>query len=94
MPISEADVRHVMTLARLSLPQEQVHKLTTDLQAILVHVESLKQVDCPQVASSNPGNEGPLPAREDNCVDGGGARGLAGSSGLDGTLVRVPRIME
>jgi aspartyl-tRNA(Asn)/glutamyl-tRNA(Gln) amidotransferase subunit C len=91
MSLTESDVRHVMSLARLNLPQEEVHKLTSDLQAILKHVDTLQQLKASSVAS---GPVQALPMREDVAVEGLGAKGLEGSAGKDGSLVRVPRIME
>ena len=91
MPLSETDVRHVMSLARLNLPQEEVHTLTSDLQAILKHVDTLKGV---KVSSGSPEAQGTLPMRPDVSAQGVGDQGLNGSAGKDGHLVRVPKIME
>lgn len=89
--LSEKDVRHVMSLARLNLPQEEVHRLTTDLQAILKHVDTLKEL---KVSSVSPEAQPNIPMRPDVSVPGLGDQGLNGSAGKAGRLVRVPKIME
>ncbi len=91
MPISRTDVHHVLSLARLRIPEHEVDRLTADLQAIVAHVDALQAVQV--TATDLPGTAG-LRMREDAQVDGLGASGLAGSAGLEGTLVRVPRIVE
>lgn len=45
MPIREDDVRHVATLARLALTDEQVGRLTGELGSILGHIDELSKLD-------------------------------------------------
>ncbi len=45
MPISEDDVRHVATLARLALTDEQVTVLAGELASILGHIDELRGLD-------------------------------------------------
>lgn len=45
MAITEADVRHVATLARLALTDEQVTTLTAELSAVLDHIGELAKLD-------------------------------------------------
>ncbi|MFA5844538.1 MAG: Asp-tRNA(Asn)/Glu-tRNA(Gln) amidotransferase subunit GatC [Coriobacteriia bacterium] len=45
MAITEADVRHVAVLARLSLTDEQVSRLTSELSAILGHIDTIQKLD-------------------------------------------------
>lgn len=49
MPISEDDVRHVATLARLALSDEQVAVLTGELGSILGHIDALARLDLAEV---------------------------------------------
>jgi aspartyl-tRNA(Asn)/glutamyl-tRNA(Gln) amidotransferase subunit C len=45
MAISESDVRHVALLARLSLSDEQVATLGSELNSILEHIDTIQQLD-------------------------------------------------
>jgi aspartyl-tRNA(Asn)/glutamyl-tRNA(Gln) amidotransferase subunit C len=45
MPISEEDVRHVATLARLALTDEQVTTLQHELSSILGHIDDIQKLD-------------------------------------------------
>ena len=43
--LDEQRVRTLAKLARLDLPDEEIHKLTGDLGKILAHVEQLEELD-------------------------------------------------
>ncbi len=45
MAITESDVRHVALLARLALSDEQVARLTVELDAVLGHIDELQHLD-------------------------------------------------
>jgi aspartyl-tRNA(Asn)/glutamyl-tRNA(Gln) amidotransferase subunit C len=45
MAISEQDVRHVATLARLALSDEQVTTLQSELSSILDHIDTIQKLD-------------------------------------------------
>ncbi len=45
MAISEQDVRHVATLARLALSDEQVTTLQHELSSILGHIDEIQKLD-------------------------------------------------
>jgi aspartyl-tRNA(Asn)/glutamyl-tRNA(Gln) amidotransferase subunit C len=45
MAISEQDVRHVATLARLALSDEQVTTLQSELSSILGHIDTIQKLD-------------------------------------------------
>ncbi|MRR12052.1 Asp-tRNA(Asn)/Glu-tRNA(Gln) amidotransferase subunit GatC [bacterium] len=45
MAITESDVRHVALLARLALTDEQVATLTSELGAVLGHIDELQHLD-------------------------------------------------
>lgn len=70
MPISEADVRHVATLARLALTDEQVGKLTGELGSILGHIDELAKLDLAGVAPTAHPLEMTNSVREDVLVPG------------------------
>ena len=45
MRISEREVRYVADLANLSLTDEEVRRLTTELEQILAHIDKLNELD-------------------------------------------------
>ena len=47
--ISREDVEHVARLARLALTPEELERMRTQLNAILVHIDALKAVDTDDV---------------------------------------------
>ncbi len=49
MAISEHDVRHVATLARLSLTDDQVTTLQHELSSILDHIDEIQKLDLADV---------------------------------------------
>lgn len=94
MPIQEKDVRHVMALARLKLPDDLVQKLTHDLEAILQHVDQLKAVNVTGVEPLTHAVPSVQPLREDQPQPSLGPTGLQGSAGFSDRFVRVPKIMD
>lgn len=43
--LSDSDVRHVAKLARLAIPDEQIHRYAEQLQGILQYVAKIGEVD-------------------------------------------------
>ena len=52
MPLSDADVRHVATLARLGLSDDERTRLRGELETILEHIERLQQVDTSAISET------------------------------------------
>lgn len=50
MPLSEHEVRHVAMLARLAVTDEEVAILRDDLNSILGHIDTIRQLDVASVA--------------------------------------------
>lgn len=50
MTISEEEVRHIASLAKLKLSEEEVKKFSTELGQITEFVETLKEVDVSSVS--------------------------------------------
>lgn len=44
-PLADADVRHVAKLARLAIPEAQIHRYAEQLQGILNYVAKISQVN-------------------------------------------------
>ena len=64
MSVSEQDVRHVASLARLGLDDARVSTLVGELNRILEHMDVLQQVPLPDALDTTAAEHG-LPLRED-----------------------------
>ena len=49
MKLTEKEVRHVAELANLALSDEEIARMTHDLDAILIHIDKLNQLDTTSV---------------------------------------------
>ena len=67
MSVSEAEVRHVASLARLGLESDVVPTIAAELNGILAHMEVLSRVDTSNVAAVTGVGAAGTPLR----VDGG-----------------------
>ena len=93
--ISREDVEHVARLARLALTPEELERMRTQLNAILVHIDALKAVDTdgieptshavPLVNVMRDDEPGPCLPRDE---------ALANAPERAGEFFRVPRIIE
>jgi aspartyl-tRNA(Asn)/glutamyl-tRNA(Gln) amidotransferase subunit C len=64
MSVSEQEVRHVASLARLGLDDAQVRRLAGELNRILEHMEVLQQVPLSDAVGTAGAEQG-LPLRDD-----------------------------
>lgn len=64
MSISDADVRHIASLARLGLDDARIPSLVAELNGILAHMDVLQRVALP-TANDDRDNGGAMPLRED-----------------------------
>ena len=67
MSVSEQDVRHIATLARLGMTDERVPQLVDELNRILGHMDVLQAVDLSKL-ESNAVNFVGMPLRPDESV--------------------------
>lgn len=65
MSVSENDVRHIATLARLGMSDERVPQLVNELNRILEHMDVLQAVDLSQNESNGASIAG-MPLRADD----------------------------
>ncbi len=65
-----AQLRHVASLAELSLSPEEEPKLAEDITRILAYVAELEAVDTADVAPMTHSVAAPLPLREDRVASG------------------------
>lgn len=94
MPISEDDVRHVATLARLALTDEQVTTLTGELGSILGHIDELSKLDLEGVEPTAHPLDMTNSMREDCVVPGlTQAEAVANAPEAEGGAFVIPRIV-
>lgn len=63
--IEEGEVRRIADLAHLSLSDDEVARMTTELSAVLAHVQALQEVDVEGVAPTAHVLLDALPLRDD-----------------------------
>ena len=62
MSVTRADVVKIAALARLELGDEELERLTTELNGILGHVGQLSSLDLVETSDVDPQSRSPLPA--------------------------------
>jgi aspartyl-tRNA(Asn)/glutamyl-tRNA(Gln) amidotransferase subunit C len=93
MSVTEADVLHVATLARLGLEPERIPTIVAELNGILAHMDVLSRVDTSMIAPVTGVGAAGTPLR----VDGGNQVPLARPRDAFAPLMRegfflVPRL--
>ena len=93
--ISREDVEHVARLARLALTPEELERMRTQLNSILVHIDALKAVDTEGIEGTSHAvplvnvmrDDEPQPCFAADAM-------LANAPDRAGEFFRVPRIIE
>ncbi len=93
--ISEEEVRHISMLARLKPSDEEVHRFSEQLSAILAYMEQLNEVDTTDV----PPTAHALPVHNVFRADQPGStlspeQALANAPQRDGSFFAVPKVLE
>ena len=97
MALSLEEVRRIASLARLRLTPEEERTFAAQLSAILAHVEQLKELDVSGVEPMTHAlAAGETPAlRADEVRESlSPGEALANAPAREGTLFKVPRIIE
>jgi aspartyl-tRNA(Asn)/glutamyl-tRNA(Gln) amidotransferase subunit C len=95
MSLDRAAVRHIATLARIRVSDEQADALVGDLGAILAWVEQLSEVDTSGVEPMASVVARNLPRRADEVSDGGKpAAILANAPEPSHGFFTVPKVVE
>jgi aspartyl-tRNA(Asn)/glutamyl-tRNA(Gln) amidotransferase subunit C len=93
--ISREDVEHVARLARLALTPEELERMRTQLNAILVHIDALKAVNTDAIEPTSHAVRLVNVMREDEPQPPFPAEAmLANAPDRAGQFFRVPRIIE
>lgn len=93
--ISPEDVARIAHLARLRLDEAERRAMARDLEAVLVHVETLAQVDTEDVPPTSHVLPLPTPLRDDEpepSLDPEEA--LANAPARSGTAFAVPKVLD
>ncbi len=95
MKLTVEQVRHVATLARLSLTAEEEERYATQLSAILDAVEALRELDTEGVEPTAYAAFGESLLRDDVVRESLGAeRAVANAPDTSGTSFAVPKVIE
>jgi aspartyl-tRNA(Asn)/glutamyl-tRNA(Gln) amidotransferase subunit C len=93
--ISREDVEHVARLARLALTSEELERMRTQLNAILVHIDALKAVDTDGIEPTSYAVPLVNVMRDDEPQPPFPAEAMLGNApDRAGEFFRVPRIIE
>ena len=93
--ISREDVEHVARLARLALTSEELERMRTQLNAILVHIDALKAVDTDGIEPTSYAVPLVNVMRDDEPQPPFPAEAMLGNApDRSGEFFRVPRIIE
>ena len=80
MSVTRADVGKIAALARLELDDEEVARLTTDLNGILEHVDQLTSLDLAEASDLTPQTRAPLPSTRPEAAEDADALDLPPAS--------------
>ena len=95
MSLDRAAVRHIATLARIRVSDEEADALVGDLGKILAWVEQLGEVDTGDVPPMSGIGRARLPRREDRVSDGNCREAvLANAPEAAGGFFAVPKVVE
>jgi aspartyl-tRNA(Asn)/glutamyl-tRNA(Gln) amidotransferase subunit C len=95
MSLDAATVRHIASLARIRVEEEEVAKLQTELNSILGWIEQLNEVNVDGVEPLTGAMQMALKMRDDVVVDGGyPEKVLANAPERIGAYFVVPKVVE
>ncbi|AJF05605.1 Asp-tRNA(Asn)/Glu-tRNA(Gln) amidotransferase subunit GatC [Geoalkalibacter subterraneus] len=95
MKISREEVEHVARLARLALPEDEIDRLTGEMDAILGYVEKLNELDTEGIVPTAHVVPVENALREDEVKPSLGAeKALANAPQSANGCFRVPRVIE
>jgi aspartyl-tRNA(Asn)/glutamyl-tRNA(Gln) amidotransferase subunit C len=93
--ISREDVEHVARLARLALTPEELERMRTQLNAILVHIDALKAVETDGIEPTSHAVPLVNVMRDDEPQPPFAVEAMLGNApDRAGEFFRVPRIIE
>ncbi len=94
-PLSESDVRHIATLGRLQLSNDEIAMMTEELSAIVGYVDQLNEVDVEGVVPTAHAVDVQNVFRDDVVRDSiGSDKALANAPERDKTFFKVPKVLD
>lgn len=94
-PLTEAEVRHIATLSRLQLSDEEVAMMTEELSAIVGYVDQLSEVDVEGVVPTAHAVDVQNVFRDDTIRDSiGSDKALANAPEREGSFFKVPKVLD
>ena len=69
MSVTRTEVVKIAALARLELGEEELERLTSELNGILAHVDQLTSIDLVETSDLTPQIRSPLPATRPEAVE-------------------------
>ncbi len=99
MKLTEKDVRHVAELANLALRDDEIEKMTHDLDGILTHIDKLNELDTsnvePMVAFDAASGDNQSTLRDDiELPPLGNALAIANAPLAGSGYFKVPKVIE
>lgn len=95
MKLSREEVEHVARLARLALPEDEIDRLTGEMDAILDYVEKLNELDTEGIVPTAHAVPVENALREDEVKPSIGVeKALANAPQSASGCFRVPRVIE
>ena len=95
MSLDPATVRRIAKLARIQVPEADLHPLAGELNAILGWIEQLNEVDVTGVEPLTGGAQMAMRMRDDVVTDGGNLEGvLSNAPDREGSFYGVPKVVE
>jgi aspartyl-tRNA(Asn)/glutamyl-tRNA(Gln) amidotransferase subunit C len=92
--LTDATVRHVATLARLAIPDEDIKTVKDDLTAIFEHIDTLRTVDTDGVEPLDHPTELLNHVRDDNARSAlSQEQVLANAPSVEGVYFDVPKVL-
>ncbi len=93
--LTESDVRHIATLSRLQLSDNEIAMMTEELSAIVGYVDQLSEVDVEGVVPTAHAVEVQNVFRDDVVRDSIGAdKALANAPEREETFFKVPKVLD
>jgi aspartyl-tRNA(Asn)/glutamyl-tRNA(Gln) amidotransferase subunit C len=95
MSLDPATVRRIAGLARIGVQEEELSKLSGELNGILTWIEQLNEVDVSAVDPMAEMTQVPMKMREDRVTDGGYPEQVLGNApDRIGDYYAVPKVVE
>jgi len=95
MPIDTATVKHIAHLARIAVAPEEIDRLTGELNAVLLFVKQLEEIDVSGVEPMTSVIPMKMRKREDVVTDGNRAADIvANAPATHENFFLVPKVVE